>query len=123
MPSPVRPLVVALTCACTLAGPAVAGCGGDKADDNKANPALADGTEGQPVRQTTGTIKDIKGDGSTLVIAHEEIKGFMKAMTMPFTLSDPALGKGLSVGDRVSLSFVMNRDGKMVIQTIEAAAK
>lgn len=39
---------------------------------------------------------------SEIVIAHEEIPGFMEAMTMPFTLADPAELASVAPGDRVS---------------------
>jgi Cu/Ag efflux protein CusF len=82
------------------------GCGG--ADD---------GTEGQPVRKTTGEITKI--DGTTVTIAHEKIEGFMEAMTMPFSAPDAKMVEGLKVGDRVAFSFQMNREGKMILRSID----
>jgi protein SCO1/2 len=40
-------------------------------------------------------------DGDQLVIAHEDIPGFMPAMTMAFTVARPAEAAALRVGDRV----------------------
>lgn len=41
----------------------------------------------------------------TVVIAHGDIPGFMAAMTMPFTVEDPALLAGVGAGDRVAGSL------------------
>lgn len=114
--SPVVRSLLVLAIASGLSLTVGSGCNNAPAGD----PALNDGLEGQPVRETQGTIKSVSEDGKTIVIAHEEIKGFMKAMTMPFTLPDATMGKGLKAGDRVSLSFQMNREGTLVVKTIEA---
>ncbi|MEM7151755.1 MAG: copper-binding protein [Myxococcota bacterium] len=72
-----------------------------------------------PVRDAVGTIKSFSEDRKTITIAHEKIEGFMEAMTMPFHARDAALAEGLKVGDAVKFSFVMNRDGKMILRTLE----
>ena len=49
----------------------------------------------------TGQILEIKSGGAELVIRHDDIKGFMPGMTMPFTVKDPALSKDRVAGDLI----------------------
>ena len=48
-----------------------------------------------------GIVKELKGDGRTLVIAHEAIPNYMEAMTMPFKVQEPAELAGLQAGDKI----------------------
>jgi protein SCO1/2 len=50
-----------------------------------------------------GVIRKI--DHERVTISHEEIKGFMSAMTMPFHLSDPIALEGLKLGDEVEATL------------------
>ncbi|HEU5115187.1 MAG TPA: SCO family protein [Isosphaeraceae bacterium] len=49
----------------------------------------------------TGTVRQVDRDSGEVSIAHEEIAGFMPAMTMPFNLKGQEVLKELQVGDRV----------------------
>lgn len=53
----------------------------------------------------------------TVVIAHEDIPGFMAAMTMPFQVADPALLTGLDPGDAVAGTLSV-RDGRSVLASL-----
>jgi protein SCO1/2 len=64
------------------------------------SPALA----GEQVFTVTGIVRGRLEDGQ-LVIAHDEIPGYMPAMTMGFTLSDAAEGARLKNGDRVTFAY------------------
>jgi Cu(I)/Ag(I) efflux system protein CusF len=66
---------------------------------------------------TRGTIKAIAPDRLTAKIAHEEIPGFMKAMTMAF-VTTPALLAALAVGDRVAFTFEMKESGDLVVTSL-----
>lgn len=66
---------------------------------------------------TRGTIKAIAPDRLSAKIAHEEIPGFMKAMTMPF-VTTPALLTGITVGDRVNFTFEMKESGDLVVTAL-----
>jgi protein SCO1/2 len=67
--------------------------------------ACSAGTEaGPPPRaenehRVTGLVVGVSGD--TVSVAHDEIPGYMAAMTMPFTLANPAEGASFAPGDRV----------------------
>ncbi len=63
------------------------------------------------IHSSTGVIREIKNDGRILVVEHQDFPGFMKAMTMPFELKDPALAAGLKVGDKVAFSITATDNG------------
>jgi protein SCO1/2 len=54
-----------------------------------------------------GKVVSVDKRGSTVSIAHEEIPGYMDAMTMPFKLQDERLLKDLAEGDRVQATLVV----------------
>ncbi len=59
-----------------------------------------------------GEVKELKIDGKTVVIKHEEIPGYMAAMTMPFEVRDPKELAGLQAGDKVTFRLqVTDTDG------------
>ncbi len=66
---------------------------------------------------TRGKIKEIR-EGSVVVIAHEEIPGYMRAMTMAFEVESKKLLEGLAAGDRVAFTFVERDDNRRVIVRI-----
>lgn len=55
----------------------------------------------------TGVIRGQLDDGQ-LVIQHDEIRGYMPAMTMAFAVSDPADARRLQPGDRVRFRYRVN---------------
>jgi len=60
--------------------------------------------------ETRGVVREIRSEGRTLVIEHEEFPGFMEAMTMPFDVADPKLSAGLATGDRVQFTITREAD-------------
>jgi protein SCO1 len=54
-----------------------------------------------------GTVVGVDKRGSTVSIAHEDIPGYMSAMTMPFDLKDRRLLDQLVEGDRVQATLVV----------------
>jgi protein SCO1/2 len=60
-----------------------------------------------PALTTDYSLKGVvrKIDGQRVTISHEEIKGFMSAMTMPFHLSDRVALEGLKPGDEVEATL------------------
>jgi Cu/Ag efflux protein CusF len=86
-----------------------------------AAPHEGSGTPGAQGR----TAQIVVGDGevvtavpgaSQIVVDHEEIPGFMEAMTMGYRVDAPALLDGLKPGDRIRFSIDVRR---RVITTIE----
>jgi len=68
-----------------------------------------------------GVLKNIDVPKKRVSIAHEDIPGFMNAMTMPFDVKDASLLTGLAVGDTVTFSFTVDDKGYMVVDRIEKA--
>ncbi len=54
---------------------------------------------------TRGTVRSFGKNRRYVNIAHEDIPGYMLAMTMSFEPSDPAQIAALVQGDRVELTF------------------
>ena len=57
-----------------------------------------------------GKVEHVDKRGSAVTIAHEEIKGYMPAMTMPFKLKDESLYDELEPGDQVTATLVVAGD-------------
>ena len=71
------------------------------------------------VYQAKGVIKAFGEGKKTVKIAHEDIPGYMKAMTMPFAVLQPSVLDGLKEADSVDFSFTEESDGRMLIQSIK----
>ncbi len=61
-----------------------------------------------PSWPVTGMVVEVRGP-TEVVIAHDEIPGFMPAMTMPFTVADPALLAGVDPGDAVAGTLTVGK--------------
>jgi protein SCO1 len=61
-----------------------------------------------------GTVRGIKKDAGQVIIRHEEVPGFMEAMTMPFTLKDRGPFEDLAVGDEVEAKLRVESEGGVV---------
>lgn len=60
------------------------------------------GTTNYTVR---GVLKEVREKEHQLVISHEEIRDFMAAMTMPFTVRDSAVLTNAAIGDAISFQL------------------
>ena len=97
----------------------------DVASIRSAPPAAAP-HEGPPSRPAEGeTSQTLVGEGevvstipkaSQIVVDHQEIKGFMEAMTMGYRIDPPTLLEGLKPGDKIRFTIDVRR---RVITTIE----
>jgi protein SCO1/2 len=54
-----------------------------------------------------GQVLGLKPESSEVLIKHEDIKGFMPGMTMPFKVGDPKLLGGIEPGDLVTATLVV----------------
>jgi Cu/Ag efflux protein CusF len=80
--------------------------------------------EGFGPYETEGTIIAIELDQGFLVLDHDPIRApgfFMNRMEMPFSVDDPALIKGLKVGDRIR--FRVSAEKKSHIVELQKLAK
>ncbi|APR80789.1 Hypothetical protein A7982_06136 [Minicystis rosea] len=75
-----------------------------------------------PSYTARGNIRAIDTTKKTILIAHRDIPGYMKAMTMQFELRDASLAKGVSAGDEITFTFTDEGDGRLVVQTMQKAA-
>lgn len=65
-----------------------------------------------------GVVREIRRERRSITIAHEEVPGYMRAMTMPFGVPDLAMLEGIAVGDRVAFTFARERDGRHTLRNI-----
>src|SRR5436305_12834797 len=54
-----------------------------------------------------GQVTAVSPDHQQATVKHEEIKGFMMAMTMPYTVKDPQLLNGIAPGDLIHATLVV----------------
>lgn len=66
----------------------------------------------------TGVVRAVDADKRTILIAHQDIAGYMKAMTMQFDLRDAAQAREVAVGDKVQFSFTDDGQGHLVVQSL-----
>src|SRR5678810_840556 len=57
--------------------------------------------------QLTGQILDVKPDTKEVLVKHEDIPGFMPAMTMPYKVEDATLLAGKQPGDLITATLVV----------------
>jgi protein SCO1/2 len=65
---------------------------------------------GQQTYSVKGTVQEIKPGGRTVIIDHEEIPGYMPAMTMPFTVKDTNELAGINPRDILQFRMVVTKD-------------
>ena len=58
----------------------------------------------------TGEVLAIKPDKSEVRVKHDEVKGFMDAMTMWFNIREPRLLDGIAPGDLISATLVLTAE-------------
>lgn len=57
-----------------------------------------------------GEVVSVRADHAEITVRHEEVKGFMDAMTMPFAIKDKAQLQGLVPGDRITATLVVTAE-------------
>lgn len=72
-----------------------------------AEPSLPAGARTFEVR---GEVRRVIPEGQTVVVKHEEIPGYMAAMTMPFQVKDPGQLEGLEPGDRIAFRMIVTEE-------------
>ena len=66
--------------------------------------------------QVRGTVHEVLPEKKTVTIAHEEIPGYMEAMTMDFSVTNAAELTNLQRGDRVSFRMLVTKDDGWIDQ-------
>ncbi len=92
------------------------GCGGQPQNppvkpDKTENPKAVETKPAAPKQyQLTGVVREIDKESGQVMIRHDEIPGYMKAMTMPFDLKGKEVLADLFVGDEVEGTLVVKAD-------------
>jgi protein SCO1/2 len=73
-------------------------------------PAAGAGDTNRQTFEVKGELKEIKPNGRTAVIKHEEIPDYMPAMTMDLDVKDPRELSGLKPGDAIAFRMVVTSD-------------
>jgi protein SCO1/2 len=73
-------------------------------------------SEKRTTYQVKGVIKEISADRKQAQIAHENIPGYMEAMTMMFDVKDPKELEGLQPNDQVSFRMIVTEDDGWIDQ-------
>jgi protein SCO1/2 len=83
----------------------------------KSDARTPDGTDTtSKVFYVKGILKELKPDGRTAVIEHEEIPNYMAKMTMPLQAKDPKELAGLQPNDLVHFRLVVTKDDGWIDQ-------
>lgn len=75
--------------------------------------------EGRHTVTGTGKIIAVVPGSHQLVVDHEEIKGFMDAMTMGFRVDPPSLLEGLQAGDQIRFTIDTQQKAIVKIETAD----
>ncbi|HKS37146.1 MAG TPA: SCO family protein [Verrucomicrobiae bacterium] len=80
-------------------------------------PSSGDKKSGEPqTYQVKGVVKELKPDGKTVIIKHEEVPNYMPAMTMPFEVRDRKELAGLKPADEVSFRLLVTEEDAWIEQ-------
>lgn len=102
-----------------LAATAVCVSCGKKADTFSTEKS---GSTNQQTFQVKGVIEEVKPDGKSAVIKHEEITNYMAAMTMEFEAKNTNELQGLKAGDAISFRLVVTDDDGWIDQVKKSDA-
>ena len=71
----------------------------------------APATESENRHDAHGEIRRIERERQSVTIAHDDVPGYMPAMTMPFAVEPVSLLDGLSEGQTVDFTFEAREGG------------
>ncbi len=108
----VLPARIALALPLLLAtGP---GCGPDHPPDDRPGSSRS-ATPTSSDYQLVGVVEAVDRDAGEVTIHHEDINGFMRAMTMPFRVAAPAMLDDVRPGDEVEGTLQVGSDGSRLV--------
>jgi Cu/Ag efflux protein CusF len=110
--------------ACFLLIALAIGCSTAHAPESETEAPAAEAPAAETHRyELHGKVLELRpGDANAAVIEHQEIVGFMDAMTMTFPVKDPAEFAKLHQNDYINADVVSNDDGFYIenIEVVEA---
>ncbi|WP_437942320.1 copper-binding protein [Sorangium sp. So ce341] len=71
------------------------------------------------VHHATGAVRSLGPGRAYVNIAHDDIPGYMSAMTMSFEPQSPSQLDGIEVGDRIAFDFYETEDARRVLTRVE----
>ena len=92
-----------------MSGLAVTGCKNEKKPDNLQPQAVEKQENKRYNLRGQVVAKDVAA--SEITVQHDEIPGFMAAMTMPYKVKDPATVREVEPGDKIAAQVVVVNDG------------
>lgn len=93
----------------------LASCSRRAGDESAAAPPASDPANAQ-VFQVKGVVVELLPEENSVRIKHEEIPGYMAAMTMAFEVRDPRELAGLAAGDSVAFRLLVTDDDGWIDQ-------
>jgi protein SCO1/2 len=78
--------------------------------------------KGRSVYQVKGTVREVKAESKSVTIAHEEIPGYMEAMTMDFSVTNAAELANLRSGDVITFRMTVTADDGWIDQIRKTGA-
>ena len=75
----------------------------DRAPQSEKEPSADSASE--TVYRVRGVVRKIMDDGAMAVIDHEEIPGYMAAMSMPFYPKEPSIFASLKAGQKIEFDY------------------
>ena len=99
-PAPAKP-AAEKSASATNAAPATA-----KTENTSKDPAP--GTTN--IYETKGIVREIRPNGTTAIIQHEEITNYMQAMTMPLSVKEAKDLEGVKAGDQIAFRLLVTHD-------------
>ena len=66
--------------------------------------------------EVRGMVRGLPPDGRTIEVEHEDIRGFMPSMTMPFVTRNPKEISGLRIGDAISFRLSVTQNDSWIDQ-------
>ena len=102
-----------------LAALALASCAASSATSGPAASAPTTASAGAAQRYSTvGRVRSVPPGRAFVSIAHQDVPGFMQAMTMDFEPTRPGQLDGLHVGDAVQFTFTQTPDRRLLLESI-----
>jgi len=65
-----------------------------------------------------GVVRELKPDGRTAIIRHEEVTNYMEAMTMPFRVRDTNELSGLKAGDEITFRLNVTDEASWIDRVV-----
>lgn len=90
----------------------ITGCSTEKDSSTSSSQPHDSSTVRVETFEGRGVVKSVMPNREHIIVDHEDIPGFMSAMSMPFALKDTSLATGLSPGD--SIRFSVEVDGPYI---------